>query len=280
MRWLVWLALACHAAPAPRVAPVAPPPTTTHASDDRLAALAVGDDDFYRAVLYTWTTPDQISALRASRELLVATTFTGGFVSPYMRALDTLDASTRPGHDLAHALVTEPSLQRRRYAWPAPFATVLGLGARGYGHALIRIELSPDAWIGRFDPAAVQPFRFVDHTGATVAAADVLAHPERIGAIFHVRREPTIKVPFREYVVCNEAMVASWSVATPQIKAEVDDEVDMLHALADRASVDRAQWRAALAFDNAKYHPDRDALAAIADALAAYDPAGDPLTGP
>ena len=80
-----------------------------------------------------------------------------------------------------------------------------------YGNALIRIELRPQAWI----------------------ATTVLAEPERIAAIFHVRTEAAQGVRFREreYVVCSTAMVSSWSVATPAIRAELDAEVAMLRVL-------------------------------------------------
>jgi hypothetical protein len=259
---------------------------------DRLAFLTVTDDDFYRPVLYTWTTRASIAELRTSHQLLVATTQSGGFVSPFNRAL--LQVSAR-GNAIAHELITDPLLSRRRYAWPAPFATVLGLAARAYGNALIRIQLRPEAWIGRFDPEIAEPFSFVDASGATIANADAIAHPERIGAVFHVRTDAP--VAFREYVVCNPTMVASWSVATPEIDRElvaelalVDDVARVEWSLDELASpatpawrhataaAALARWHAALAFDSEKYRPAPAALAAITAALLAYDRAGAALT--
>ena len=259
--------------------------------EDRLRQLAVSDDDFYRRVLYTWTTPDSIAALRTTHQLLVATAGSGAFVSPFNRALALMAAfGTGTAKAIARLLVTEPELVHRRYAWPAAFATVLGLGPRGYGNALIRIELRPDAWIGRLDPTAREPFAFVDAAGRSIDDATVLAHPERIAAIFHVRST------FREYVVCNPAMVASWSVATPEIRRELDDERALLDDLRPSlASLERGEveapaapawvhvpatpttlelWRTALAFDNAKYRPTAPHLDAIGAALRAYDAAG------
>ena len=98
---------------------------------------------------------------------------------------------------------------------------MLGLGPRSYGTALVRIELAPEAWIGRFDPTAREPFAFVDAGGQPVAMATVLAQPARLGAIFHVRTDPWQGVAFREYVVVSPAMVAAWSIATPAIRAEL-----------------------------------------------------------
>lgn len=267
--------------------------------EDHLRRVAVADDDFYRGVFYTWTTAEGAAALRSSRRLLVATAATGGFASPFNRALAVV--ARRPGRagDLARLLTTDPTLIRRRYAWPAPFATVMGLGERTYGNALVRIALAPDAWIGRFEPASAQPFRFVDLAGAPVALRFVLAEPGRIGAIYHVRVEADRPVPFREYVLCNPAMIASWSIATRAIRDEIDAERALLRAVRARlpaASLDpaltprrvwrrarartgglAAAWLAALAFANDRYALTAAALDAIDQALAAYDGAGPPL---
>jgi hypothetical protein len=249
--------------------------------DDRLAALAVSDRDFYRPVLYTWTTPENVAALRESHQLLVATAATGGKPSPFNRALAQSARGRGRGKAIAALLTTHDALVRRRYAWPAPFATVLGLGDKGYGNALVRIELRPDAWIARYDPTSPDPFRVVDARGAPVALDAVLAEPERLGAVFHVRTDRGTPIKFREYVVTSEAMVASWSVATPAIRAELDAELALLRDLrataAMRPRTDTA-WRAALAFYNDRYAPTPEHLDAIVAALLAYDPAGAPLT--
>jgi hypothetical protein len=280
----VALALACRGERVARHLENAAPrdtSTVSPAPEPALAGFAVTDTDFVRPVLYTWTSPGQIAALRGSHVLLTATSAAGGFVSPFLRELAIVATGTSSGRDLARLLLVNPTLARRRYAWPAPFATVLGLGARSYGTSLIRIELRSDAWTGRFDPTAADPLRFVDAAGATVATADVLAHPDRIGAIFHVRTERGAQI--REYVVCNEAMIAGWSIATPEIRAEVDRELAMLASVARAGELSPqtlAAWRATLAFDTSRYQPTPRALSIIAEALAAYDPAGAPLSYP
>jgi hypothetical protein len=257
---------------------VHPPPTL----EARLGALAVTDDDYARPVLYTWTTPASIRDLRASHVLLVATARSGGFTSPFNRALRRTAARKGKGRAIAILLATHPALIHRRYAWPSPFATVLGVGRRTYGNALIRIELRPEAWIGRYEPSSPDPFAFVDARGRPVATDDVLAAPERIGAIFHVRLERGIPVPFREYIVCNAGMVASWSIATPAIRAELDAEIALLTELgtvvAAWSRAQRDRWDRAVAFYNERYRPEPARLDAIVAALRAYDPAGAPLT--
>jgi hypothetical protein len=265
--------------------------------DARLRARAIADDDFFRTVLYTWTTTTQIANLRASGRLLVATASSGTMVSPFNRSLPGLATSSRPGAVLARLLATHPALIRRRYAWPSAFATVLGLGKQTYGNALIRVELRLEAWIGRYVPTAPEPLRFIDASGATIALDCVVAEPERIGAIFHVRTEPAVAVPFREYVVTNPEMVNSWSVATDEIRAELEGEVALLRALGKHVAVARdaeapassawphtpadadtsTLWRAALAFDGRRYQPWPRRLSALVAALDAYDPAGAPL---
>lgn len=297
IRILVLVALvACGSAPAPSAPPAPivaipePVPRVVSTLDARLAALAVTDDDFYRSTLYTWTTPAVIAAVRLTHTMLIATTTSGGFVSPFNRAIAVLAVTARPGADIAKLLRDDPRLSRRRYAWPAPFATVLGVGPRAYGNALIRIDIRGDAWIGRFAPAEPDPFTFVDAGGHRIANADVIAAPERIAAIFHVRAEAA--VPYREYVVCNPAMIDKWSIATPEIRAELDAErslvselgaIDLPHAEASAvtawstkvtAVTTLARWQATLAFDTARYQPLPAALDHLAKTLANYDPAG------
>jgi hypothetical protein len=305
IRVLVLALAACALEPArPIATPIvvtapAPVPAAAPTLATRLRALAVSDDDFYRRVLYTWTTPEAVTGVRATRQLLVATASSGTFVSPFNRVLAKLATAKGATGALAGLLATHPALVRRRYAWPTPFATVMGVGPRTYGNALIRIELRPQAWIARFDPNAVEPFAIVDAAGARVDPAAVLAEPERLAAIFHVRTEAAQSVRFREYVVCSAAMVASWSVATPAIRDELASEVELIRALRDWIDILPADetvlpasrawarvptsddpatlWRAALAFDNRRYRLRKRQLDALLAALAAYDPAGPPL---
>src|SRR5580704_4112095 len=77
--------------------------------DARLRARAIADDDFFRTVLYTWTTTTQIANLRASGRLLVATASSGTMVSPFNRSLPGLATSSRPGAVLARLLATHPA---------------------------------------------------------------------------------------------------------------------------------------------------------------------------
>lgn len=275
------------------------PPLSEAELGDRLRAHIVSTDDFARRVFYTWTSPAQVAALRSSQTLLVATAHASGRPSPFLRLLSELQEQHQAGHELAALLLHHPQLQRRRYAWTSPFATVLGLGERTYGEALIEVVLRPEAVIGRLARPTKQgaAFSFVDLRGNPVPASEVLAHPERLAAIFHLRpsgpQEPTDFVPFREYILCNEDMVQSWSVGTRDIRARLDQELALLRALRPAFStlppkeVARSaamawdgvpataplvmQWRAALAFDNRKYRPLPANLEQIIAGLSRYD---------
>lgn len=279
------------------VATAAPSDAATSPSlAERLEARAVTNDDFVRRRLWSWTTPEQVDVLRTTGVLLHADASTGGHPSPYSR----LVAALAPTDPIAALLRDDPRLRARRYAWPSPFATVLGRGPQRYGTALVAIDLRDDALVGRLDPLAQPPFAFVDMRGNPVPLDEVVRDPGRIGAIFHVRVEPGTPVRFREYVVCNEAMVERWEVGTDAVAKQVADDIALLEALAAGpfAEIGEAEarwpasprwatsasptsmvtrWHAALAFDNVRYRPTPANLAAAIEALRAYEPAGEPF---
>jgi len=272
--------------------------TQVQSLEQGLVKRAVTDDKYAQRELYSWTTPDQASALRKTKTLLVATAKTRGAPSPYSRLLNRLAAGQGQSAEVAKLLVEHPGLTKRRYAWPSPFATSVPLGERSYGHVLVRIVLKNESFLAKLDPLEDEQFSFVDLNNAPVATSEVLLHPERIAAVFHVRRKPDGGPKFREYIVCNETMVARWSVGTAHEQTIVAEDAALIAALQSSSlgsalsidtaldaasawakSVDKPSlldaWRAAIAFDSPKYKPSRTTLEAIATSLAAYDPAGE-----
>jgi hypothetical protein len=265
-----------------------------------LAARGVFHDNFARGTLYTWTTAAQVLALRERPRLLVAEASAGTGQSPYLRALAAIVAARGPGHALAATLLEHPALRRRRYAWTSPFATTMGLGPVRYGDALVRVELDPRALLLRFCPGDAEPFAVVDMRGQAVPLAELSADPQRLGAVYHVRDGARDEVPFREYVLCNEAMIAAWSVATlgdPRAGGRGHRDADRagrrpaggaagcgaafvadadVGPRARRGDADR-HWHASLAFANARYQPSAAYLAEIVAALRGYDGTGAPL---
>lgn len=300
--WVLLCGCGPRLAEAPRGAPVVPVSVEVQASLAEpegldvaalLAARAVYHDDFARGALYTWTTEAQAEALRESRRLLVAEAATGGGPSDFNVALAALAEGGGAAGEVARRLLEDPALRRRRYAWTSPMATTLGLGPRRYGDVLVAIELDPRAWVVKFTPGAAEPLVLQALDGRPVTLAEAAAAPGRLAAVYHVRTGPRELIPYREFVVCNEAMVARWSLGTPALAALIDEEVALLEALRsgafahlpeEAASASAAagwasaregpslveRWHASLAFDSPRYRPRPKNLAAIVAALRGY----------
>jgi hypothetical protein len=137
-----------------------------------------------------------------------------------------------------------------------------------------------------------------------VSLETVKANPERIAAVFFIDDSHAGlcggtfhgSEPFREYVVCNEAMIESWSAYTPEIRAELVAGIGALQVLRDALArgacrlgeTDIECWReralsswaaeptellegyeASLAFPNPVYMPTLDNLDALIAAVQA-----------
>jgi hypothetical protein len=198
---------------------------------------------------------------------------------------------------MARLLLLHPSLSLRRYAWTRPWPTRAGTGDREFGDVLVRVVLAPNAVIARFDPKRPDVFTFHDLDERPVSLGQVLADPSRLAAVLHVRTDAATPVAHRELVLCNESMIAEWSLATPEARAAIDDDAALLSKLASakippsaarpfwlagrEADVDdgAALFASALAFDHERYRSTPDALSALADALRRVPPPeGPPLT--
>lgn len=280
MKRCVWLVIAaCSRREVPPPPPAAAPSASVVVVDagpsleERLRRYTVTDDDFARKVFYTWTTPAQIDRPRKTPTLLTATAYEGFGPSRYI--LDLEDRVRGKKDPDAQTILLHPRLSRRRYAWVAPFATRISLSKHPYGDALIKIVLRDSAHLAHFAPEAAA-FRFVDVNGKPVEKLD----PSRLAAVYHVRNQRTATAPFREYVLCNEEQIESWSFGSDDIRKELDAERALLVALPmmspipawnilpREASLD-AIWHAAIAFDTDAYRSNPSSVAA---ALDGYDP--------
>lgn len=265
-------------APTPDAALDAPASRVAPAPEAVLDALQFEHARWQRSVLYSWTTPEQVTRLAQTRELLPGRASASPHMSPFNRLLDALSSRHDAHGALARLLMHDEVLERRRYAWHAPFATVLGAGPRTYGTELLRIELREDAWVARLDPSREPPFEVTDLAQRPVPASDWQRTPRRIAAVFHLRAGAREPMHFREYIVCNEPMVRRWSVGTEAVRDELRDERAMLAWLLPFARSTRApsglvayrawmpptrrshredplveQWQRTLAFDNERY---------------------------
>src|SRR5262249_44222107 len=134
-------------------------------------------------------------------------------------------------------LFDEPALAKRRFAWSNPWATLRGWEGESYGDRLIRVTLKDQAILAVFNPDDKNPegWRFFSALGIELGLGEVLQHPERIAAVFHIfegiQEGERTAPPYREYVLCNESMIASWEVDTERLRAEVAAEIDLLRRL-------------------------------------------------
>lgn len=269
----------------------APPAVPVSLPSDFLAQQFVDNDAPYRRVLYSWTTEEQYETLRTDRVLLTRTErpgVGGGLIRDVLRAL------AEAGDPLSQALQA-PEFQAARYAWPNPWATLMGWPGESYGDWLIEIELRDDAWVMTL---LGSQWQVVDRDDQLVARKDAIENPGRIGAIFHFHEaDPNAQCggsfssggagAYREYFLPNESMIARWSLATDQMRARLEADIATLEAYREY----KRQGAGTLwgAFENSTLciwkgqhgwtegAPDHAYLASLALTSPAYVPATAPL---
>lgn len=231
-------------------APLASASASSSAEPARVsfASLALSPEQFDKRTLYAWMSATKEKELRASRRL--------PRIARGPKVLGELfDATLMADKDptskaLRHAL-RDAELGYRRSAWPVAYATSLGALGDAKGERLARISLAPDAVIGRYTPSSTPRWSFLDGQGKSVAASEIIAHPERLGAVLHVAPPRAAKgsapaLPaIREYVLCNEAQIVEVSVASAEQKAALSLELSALSSLSDTTDSDEA-WGSAL----------------------------------
>jgi hypothetical protein len=243
-------AVAAPAASAGRSAESAPPsplaPSAEEVALARLAPYAIDDDRFARRTLYSWTTSEQVAALRRRPALLTRTescTFGRSFYQ------QVIDARAARGDTVAQ-LLAGPAFTRLRFAWPSAWPTVVApdaspapsgavptaaAGDLPYGDQLLRVELRDMAVVARFDSR--RGWAFADVEGHAIPPAEALARPERIAAVYFVNHgdvadaEGRVREPYREYVLVNESQIARWSIGGDEARAEIAASIDALEAV-------------------------------------------------
>lgn len=205
-----------------------------------LEALQRDDVDSQRpppATLYTWTTAEQADGLRRGGALLTRAQSPTRGPSVYDRALAMYAERGHPGV----RTLRDARFRRARFAWATPWPTLRGWDGEAYGDRLVRVTLRPEAWVLELH-ARVGLLRARSLDGAEVPVEQVVAHPERVGAVYFLQDatpalgtmlgfEIVSQGMFREFVLPNEGMVASWELDTPAAHAALDDATAMLAAL-------------------------------------------------
>lgn len=190
------------------------------------------------AAVWSWTTAEQAAELRRDRVL-----YTRGS-SPTLgrgRLFEVLAERASRGDATAAALDSASTLEKGRFGWTNPWATVLGATpGETYGTELLRIELRPDTWWARLRLTS-DVIDFVDATGASVPTAKALAAMDRVGGILFDHDVETFQVCgtgsgegallYREIYLANEARVARASHRTKETSAAIASAGDELDAL-------------------------------------------------
>ncbi len=206
-----------------------------------------------RQTLYTWTTREQIEALKKDRVLLTRSESPVHGASYFEQQL----TARAEQHDALAGLLRTSAFARARFAWPAPWATLLGIGGESYGDELIEVRLKPEAWIVVFQSSSPE-LRVIDLENRPVATKEALAHPERIAAVYFMHDNPVSgyaastagleeRMGYREYVLCNESMIASWGVHTESIARELGASAEAMKALGEY--LQEHPWKSRLVTD-------------------------------
>ena len=200
---------------------------------EHLRHYAIHHGDVARRELYTWTRLDQVEQLRRDRRLLIRYRGARGQLAAFDHRLQR-----REGDPIAE-LLTSDAMKYRRFAWVSAWPTRRGWGERDYGDQLIRVTLADEAWIGVLDSHDRDGWRFVDLEGDDVSTDQILAAPQRLGAVYHVWHHDDgadlggVPHVFREYVLCNEAMIERWEIGSDAIVERVARDRAALSALAN-----------------------------------------------
>lgn len=263
---------------------------------DALRREAVDDLHHTAATLFTWTTREQLDGLRRGGALLTRATSPTGGASVYDRVV----AYHAANGDRGAAVLAAGRFRRARFAWTTPWPTLRGWAGEAYGDQLVRVTLRPEAWVLRLWPWG-HPVEARSLDGAVVPIDEVVAHPERVGAVYFVQDagamlgsmiggEAVEAGRFREFVLPNEGMIASWEFGTPATSDALDASVALLTALrawvaqcppgaargfpdanawrlADDGGLLRNAWSRALAIASPRYALDLPTLDALLAAL-------------
>jgi hypothetical protein len=279
--------------------------------DDGFADQALGASSSWPAAFYTWTTAEQVAALRAGGDLFSRSEREG---LGRGTAIEELTRYSQAGHGsagekLAGVLVNSV-FAKARFAWTNAWATRMGWPGESYGDQLLKIELREDAWVVSFDGGYLSVH---DLNNESIATDVALATPERIGAIYFVRGGLSTGGPmcgtflgqssngYREFVLGNLAMVRRWSLATAGLIETLNTDIQRFEKLRGLVAACPPRpyfetWNAevvcswgysvvpaptsyinALALPSQYYYPDAATLQNVIDTLRASIPQFDPL---
>ncbi len=260
--------------------------------------------------LYSWTTAEQIAELRDDPTLLTRSADSNGEKG---RAADLIHEQATT--DVVAELLDRPEYANKRFAWVSPWATLLGWTGEDYGDRLLAMKLKPEAFIATLVGSSPLEWSFSTADGTPIGAEEVLANPHRLAAVYFIDPRDSgycggtianAGSVFREFLVCNESMLESWSAFTPELQAELEQNQSALQAFQVTLTASRCQpwvegpchaaevlqlwlsprdeltttlayYFSALAFPNGLYEPTAATMGTLLDRLRAVPMNAEPL---
>lgn len=258
--------------------------------------------------LYSWTTREQAEEMRRTKVLLSRTESPEHGPSMY----DVAMQNAADHGDSVAALLRKEGFQKARFAWTSAWATRMAWPGESYGDVLLAVDVRAGAYVAKRDPAA-GTWDVVTTDGTAVGIAELLAHPERLGAVLFESDGTGGAPAYREFVLCNEAQIESFSFGMATELDELESEITGIETTAKAlrahpdvaGAVPRSQMTAAwhdplltapvdppgkmrrvylanVAFDNDAYAftPEKlDAIAASLKTAKTMQPSGSIFTG-
>ena len=258
--------------------------------------------------LYSWTTKEQAEEMRKTKVLLSRTESPQHGPSMY----DVAMQQAADHGDTVAALLRKEGFQKARFAWTSAWATRMAWPGESYGDVLLAIDVRTGAYVAKHDPAS-GTWDVVTTDGTPVGIPELLAHPERLGAVLFESDGTGGAPAYREFVLCNEAQIESFSFGMATELDELESEITgiettakalranpqvagvvprnqvtaawhdpLLTAPVDPPGKMRRVYLANVAFDNDAYvfTPEKlDAIAASLKAAKSMPPSGSVFTG-
>jgi hypothetical protein len=170
-------------------------------------------------VLYSWTTKEQADAIRKGGAVLTRSKSPTKGYATFDQWLSRYATKAKDRSYALEKVLFSKGFARKRFAWPNALGAIQGLGDGSYGNVLLRIELRPES---TFVAASLDGALLASTAdGSTIDSVE----PSSIGAVRFTTDT------FREYVVLNESMIASVSIATPEIAEHLQLELALLNSI-------------------------------------------------
>ena len=243
---------------------------------------AVSLEKFGKKEFYSWTTSSQIKGLRDGDDFLSRSESPTKGKALY----DIILTDTAFDKFSIATVLRREQYAKKRFAWIDGWATVMGWEGENYGNQLLKITLKDSAIIVAFlpycevpDSASGKHFEYEDVNGKKLSQQYVLQHQDQIAAVYFCadkigsrtqtegsyrpKKMDSTEIRYREYIICNEEMIAHWEYGTGEIKSEMQKEENMLNELLAYARYNKISSTFYYSFNSDCWYGDNGDLATI-----------------